>query len=449
MKRIRIWLSNFTLVQQFLSIAIITFSILVLFIFTFLNTNIDRFVNTQMYTYIHRAQDEYLETRKNLNESNVAHFVYNSVSERFLNSVPAEYVEMLTTIDKEPGDSVIDSSYDVDNNLIVYSVVSFDNDYRLVSIAKNNFRDEFRNALFNGVINTTIYVVAGLISLIFIWVVSLIRPLDQIKGYINKDKNGEKASLNVNRYDEIGEVAEALTNMNDELEQQQRIRDEMVQNISHDLKTPVATIKSYSESIKDGIYPYDTLEKSVDVIIENADRLEKKVYSLITYNKMGYLQDTDNNLLNLKMEPIIQKAILAAQVLRNDIEIKTDIDSSVCFHGEEEPWRVVIENLLDNSLRYANSLIRITLKDNLLEVYNNGPSIEKDRLDKLFKPYEKGNKGKFGLGLSIVKKVVETYGYTVTGENMTDGVVFRIYTTRKMKKIPKKRNSKKSSIIET
>ena len=67
-------------------------------------------------------------------------------------------------------------------------------------------------------------------------------------------------------------------------------------------------------------------------------------------------------------------------------------------------------------------------------------------LDKLFKPYEKGNKGKFGLGLSIVKKVVETYGYNVTGENLNDGVVFRIYTTRKMKKAPKKKNSKKSII---
>ncbi|MBO4358349.1 MAG: HAMP domain-containing histidine kinase [Erysipelotrichaceae bacterium] len=449
MKRIRIWLSNFTLIQQFLSIAFITFAVLVFFIFSFLNTNIDSFVNTQMYTYIHRSQDEYLETRKSLNESNVVHFVYNSVSKRFLNSVPEEYAQMLESIDKEPGDGRIDSSYVLDNNLIVYSIVSFDNDFRLISIAKNNFRDEFRNALFSGVINATFYVMLALIAFILIWIMSLIRPLDQIKSYINKIKSGEKASLNVERYDEIGEVAEALTSMNEELEQQQRIRDEMVQNISHDLKTPVSTIKSYSESIKDGVYPYDTLEKSVDVIIENADRLEKKVYSLITYNKMGYLQDNGDNILNLRMEPIIRKVILAAKVLRNDVKIKTDIDSDVYFHGEEEPWRVVVENLLDNALRYAKSKVVITLKDNLLEVYNDGPEIEKDRLDKLFKPYEKGNKGKFGLGLSIVKIVVETYGYTVTGENMSEGVVFRIYTARKMKKLPKKRKSRKGSIIET
>jgi two-component system sensor histidine kinase CssS len=184
------------------------------------------------------------------------------------------------------------------------------------------------------------------------------------------------------------------------------------------------------------------------VILENADRLEKKVYSLITYNKMGYLVDSNENILNLEMAPVIQKAILSASMIRNDVVIETDLDESVYFHGDEEPWRVVIENLLDNALRYAKSKIVINLKDNLLEIFNDGETMDKDRLDKLFKPYEKGNNGKFGLGLSIVKKVTETYGYTVTGENMNDGVVFRIYTTKKMKKKPKKRKSKKS-IIET
>ncbi len=450
MKRLRIWLSNFTLIQQFLTIVFFTGAILLFFIFAYLNRNIDSFVNNQMYAFIHRSQNEYLETRSISSESNVLHFVYNTDSHRYLNSLEERYRLLLEQIDPDPEGGRIDSSFEYDNPTIVYSIISFgDNDEnRLVSIIKNNFREEFRSALSNSVINITFYVFFGLIALIVIWIFSLIRPLDQIITYINRIKSGEKATLNVNRYDEIGEVAEALVSMNQELSEQQHIRDEMIQNISHDLKTPIATIKSYSESIKDGVYPYDTLEKSVDVIIENADRLEKKVYSLITYNKMGYLVDHDRDILNLEMAPVIQKAILAASVIRSDVKIITELDDKVYFHGDEEPWRVVIENLLDNALRYARSKIRIVLENNLLEVYNDGDNIEQDRLDKLFKPYEKGNKGKFGLGLSIVKKVVETYGYNVTGENLNDGVVFRIYTTRKMKKAPKKKNSKKS-IIET
>lgn len=226
--------------------------------------------------------------------------------------------------------------------------------------------------------------------------------------------------------------------MNEELSKQQRIREEMIQNISHDLKTPIATIKSYSESIKDGVYPYDTLEKSVDVIIEHADRLEKKVYSLITYNKVGYLQDnTEGDTVD--MHDVIGKVILSCQVLRNDIIIDTsDVTSDVFFHGSEDAWRTVVENLLDNALRYAKTKITFTLYDDLFEIYDDGELMDKDRIEKLFKPYEKGNKGNFGLGLSIVKKVCETYGYNVVGENKTDGVVFRIYrNVNKTKKVNK------------
>ena len=73
-----------------------------------------------------------------------------------------------------------------------------------------------------------------------------------------------------------------------------------------------------------------------------------------------------------------------------------------------------------------------------LEIYNDGELMSKERIDKLFKPYEKGTGGKFGLGLSIVKKVVETYGYNVTGENMNDGVIFRVYRLRRSKRSAKK-----------
>ena len=443
MKRIRIWIYNFTLIQQFLSVVLLSVLGFIFFITAFLNKNIDLFVNNQMYAYIHREQNEFLENHNINNEnSNVTHYVFNVNTNKYLNSINSQHISIINAINPNPINGKIDSSISSGDNIIVYSIISFDEDYRLISIIKNDYRNEFREALISSVVNITFYILGGMIILILIWVVSLIRPLNLIKNYINKIRNGEKAELKILRNDEIGEVADALTTMNSELSKQKHIRDEMIQNISHDLKTPIATIKSYSESIKDGIYPYDTLEKSVDVISENAERLEKKVYSLITYNKLEYLTDTNDNVLNLLLSPIIHKAILDCKVLRNDISIKHNIDDNVYFHGEEDSWRVVIENLLDNALRYAKSEVVITLEDNLLEVFNDGEAIEKDHLDKLFKPYEKGTKGKFGLGLSIVRKICETYGYTVTGENMSNGVVFRIYTNKRYKKMPKKKIKK-------
>lgn len=443
MKRFKIWLTNFTLIQQFLTIVFFTVAFLIFFVLAFLNRNIDTFVNDQMWQYLHREQSEFLYDRNLNNDSNnVVNFVYNVRSKRYLNAIPREYTEIIVRINPNPSDVLYDSSFEYDDDAIVYSIMPFEQDYRLVSIVKNDYRNEFRTALVNGVVNITFYILGGLIALILLWVVSLIRPLNQIKTYINKVRNGEKAELSIGRNDEIGEVAEAIVSMNTELSNQQHIRDEMIQNISHDLKTPIATIKSYSESIKDGIYPYDTLEKSVDVISENANRLEKKVYSLITYNKLGYLVDKDEGILNLEMAPIIEKAVLACQVIRNDVSFATELDSKVLFHGEEEPWRVVVENLLDNALRYAKRTVKITLSKDMLEVYNDGDCMDQDRLDKLFKPYEKGTGGKFGLGLSIVKKVCDTYGYAVNGENMSDGVIFRIYAVKKMKKVPRSKTKK-------
>jgi len=449
MKRLRIWLSNFTLLQQFLSVGFLTVAVLAFFILSFLNNSINLFVNSQMHTYLHNEQEAFLQVKNNYGEysnANVEHFVYSKSTSRYISQIPSEYKNIVGHISPIVLDKIVDGKLEIDDEYVVYTIRQIDDDYILVSLVRNTFRNEFRDALISSVVSVILYVVIGLIMLIMIWVVSLITPLNQITSYINKIKSGENATLNISRHDEIGEVAEALVLMNEEVSRQQHIRDEMIQNISHDLKTPIATIKSYSESIKDGVYPYDTLEKSVDVITEHANRLEKKVYSLITYNKLGYLNDTAPQGLNLKMAPIIQKAILSCEVLRNDIQIETDIDENVCFHGDEEPWRVVVENLLDNALRYASSIIKINLRDNLLEVYNDGDQIEKDRLDKMFKPYEKGTKGKFGLGLSIVKKVTETYGYNVLGENMDDGVIFRIYPTVKMKKPAKKKIGKKGII---
>ena len=428
MKRLRIWLSNFTLIQQFLTIVFFTGAFLLFFVFTFLNRNIDAFVNSQMYVFIHRSQNEYLETRSFSSDSNVLHFVYNTQSRRYLNSVSDQYELILRQIDPDPEGGKIDSSFESGNMTIVYSIISFgdNNENRLISIVKNNFRDEFRSALSNSIINITFYVFFALIGLIVIWVFSLIRPLDQIISYINKIKAGEKATLNVNRYDEIGEVAEALVSMNQELSEQQHIRDEMIQNISHDLKTPIATIKSYSEAIKDGIYPYETLEKSVDVIIEHANRLEKKVHSLIILNKMGYLLDDCEEGETLPVADVIDRTILSLKVIRPEISFIRELDENVKFHGEEEPWRIVVENLIDNALRYAKTFIRITLKDGELRVINDGPKIDEEVAAKMFRPYEKGSDGQFGLGLSIVYRVATTYGYKASAENLTEGVCFRI-----------------------
>ncbi len=439
MKRLKIWLNGFTLMQQYFVVSLLAILVFLLFIFQFLTINVDNFTNQQMFNYLHRSQNNYLNAYNaslDYVDNNCFHYVIAKEDEVFCSDIACLILKQATL---ETQNDPKDGLFLYNDESIVYSIKDNGDSY-LVSIINNEYRNEFKSSLVSGILNSVIIIIAIIFMILMMWVYSLIHPLNQIRNYIKKIKNGEKANLLIKRNDEIGEVAEAVVDMNEELSAQGKIREEMIQNISHDLKTPIATIKSYCESIKDGIYPYDTLEKSVDVILEHADRLEKKVYSLITYNKIGYLEDNDSG-DTVFMKEVIEKAILSCKVLRNDINIDTsEVENDVYFHGEIEAWRTAVENLLDNALRYAESEVKITLSKNLFEIFDDGPLLSKDRIDKLFKPYEKGNKGNFGLGLSIVKRVCDTYGYVVIGENKTNGVVFRIY--RNMSKT--KQKSKKS-----
>ena len=455
MKRIRLWLHELSLTQQLLGIVFLFVSIFAGFVFFFLNPAIDQFSMTEMYELLHNSQntmivymnenpDHQLEIESSDSSIKVylyvptadamVHLVGEPINDDLKQDIRRNAVRKLEgTQDYSMQTTDVDEDGVTRNVTSLYSMTLLKDGRYLISILSDAYRERFQRSLINGIVLMNGCMIGILFAILLVWVGSLIFSLNQIQSYITKVRNDEPAQLNVKRNDEIGEVSVALTEMESELSRQNREKEEMIQNISHDLKTPIATIKSYGEAIKDGIYPYDTLEKSVDVIIEHAGRLEKKVRSLILLNKMGYLQDTAPAGNCLDMNEVIEKAILSLKVVRPEIELIAEADPDICFHGEEEPWRITVENLIDNALRYAKSHIIVELHENELCVINDGSHIEEDRMETLFHPYEKGTDGQFGLGLSIVYRVCTTYGYRVQAENLKDGVCFRIWKEHRIK----------------
>lgn len=448
MKRIRLWLKELSLSQQLLTIIFLVVTIFVIFFSVYLMGSIDKFVESQMYKLLDDANEEtavYLEKNIDLQEynlgfeTNVMHLICTN-GECVTTNGTKVAEEVLANIQTNLSNQEVIKHYSFqeDERQVLYTISNLSDGRQLVSLLTDSYRSDFRNALVNSVINLNILVVGMMFVFLMIWIGTLIHPLNQIKNYVNKIRNDEDATLKIDRRDEIGQLADALVEMEEEISHQHIIREEMIQNISHDLKTPIATIKSYGESIKDGIYPYETLEKSVDVIIEHATRLENKVHSLIMYNKMGYLLDADEDVAT-NMKEIIEKVILSLKVVKPEIQLTTNLQE-VYFHGENEPWRIVVENLIENGLRYAQTHITVELRDDELRVSNDGILLTSDQIAKIFRPYEIGTNGKFGLGLSIVSKVCSTYGYHVQAENLSDGVVF-IVTKVKNKQKNKKRGT--------
>ena len=96
------------------------------------------------------------------------------------------------------------------------------------------------------------------------------------------------------------------------------------------------------------------------------------------------------------------------------------------FNGTLDMWETIIDNILGNFMRYADKLIKITIKNGKITFYNDGPNINENVLNDIFTPYTKGIKGQFGLGLSIVKKTITLLGYEIIVKNERKGVSFMI-----------------------
>ncbi len=442
-------LTDLSLVQQ-MAVIVVTFVLVMLTFFgIYLRGNIGDLVTSQTLSMVQRSQEN-LVTRIRSGDAvnpsldydrDVMHFVYNKGKLQMYVGVNIYEEGFLTSVNEllgEQTESLNEGSLEFGNDRYYYRYYVIDKNREVISFIAENYAKTIEDRMIRDISYTSALTFSLIFIVLMFWCLSLITPLQQMRDYINKVRKGEDAELKVERGDEIGELARELITMREEIKHQEETKEEMIHNISHDLKTPIATIKSYAESIKDGIYPYDTLEKSVDVIIDNAGRLENKVHSLLFLNRLDYMMDQAKNTEKAtNMEAVIETVLLSLKMIKPEILIIPKLET-VIFRGDEESWRVVVENLLDNALRYATNIVEINLKEGELSVFNDGEPLSEERMKKLFRPFEKGTNGRFGLGLSICYKVCHAYDYEIYGENRKDGVIFVIDDRNRDKKDRKK-----------
>ncbi len=398
-----------------------------------INYNLNSIIDDQMYEVLYDGQNNFITFNYMMSEKGtkaVKHFIYNADKNQFIASSYDDITYLYNYVFGKDLNELINS----DNNHIYsknddiektyyYLITKYNDSQYIVSITSSDYSQDLITSLTNQIIYIQYAFFAFIALVLSLWVISLINPLKKIKNYIDAIKNNEEYDLNIVRSDEIGIVSQALIDMKKELDLQESIKEEMIHNISHDLKTPIALIKTYSQSVKDDIYPYGDKDSSMDIILENADRLDHKVKSFLYLNRLDYLKGENKETEPFEIKSTIEKTTNQLSLVHPDLNIELNLDN-VCFIGEEEHWRVAIENIVENASRYAKNLIRITLKDNYLEIFNDGEPIDEDKMEYLFKPYVRGVKGQFGLGLSIVEKTAQMYGYEVNAYNLDNGVSF-------------------------
>ena len=394
MKRFNEFIKQLSLTQQLFALIFFFVTFFAVFFFVYVNGSVNNAIKEQIFKSLDDTQSTLISANATLdaysNASNIENYpvmikngdtpILIAPAEKNIDTNSREWEQirndllkvMRGNLEKYHG-IFKNASNDLDS---YYSILRITDKQYLISKTYSDNMDKLENVLVNSVVYITVIVVGFFFIVLMMWVITLIHPLNQIRNYIERVKLGKDAELHVNRKDEIGELADALVSMRDELLRQEKTKEEMIHNISHDLKTPIATIKSYGESIKDGIYPYDTLEKSVDVIIENADRLEAKVHSLLFMNRVEYLISQDCEGISSNMQEIVETVVQNTKFIKPEITIQTDLEE-VWFDGLAEPWRVAVENILENALRYAKTTIDIHLSEEEgLTIANDGPCMK-------------------------------------------------------------------------
>lgn len=226
----------------------------------------------------------------------------------------------------------------------------------------------------------------------------------------------------------------------DKKEKLEQMRTDFLSNVSHELKTPIALIQGYAEGLKEGITDDpESMDFYCSVIMDEANKMNNMVKRLLTLNQIEFGED------ELVMERFdineLLKSVSSANELRasqKGLTIKLDIsDKPLYVWADEYKVEEVVTNYVSNAINHCcnENIIKISSrqldKDNVrVSVYNTGKNIPKEDIEHIWEKFYKVDKartreyGGNGIGLSIVKAIVESMGKKCGVNNQKDGVEF-------------------------
>lgn len=253
--------------------------------------------------------------------------------------------------------------------------------------------------------------------------------------------SGSKVKFNSSEYLEVQELSSTLNYALDELDKTDKIRKEVLANVSHELKTPLTMIKSYTELIQDisGNDPVKR-EEHLNVIYSEANRLELLLNDMLDYSKLeSGIMAYDKTTFNLSLTALKFYNIYKQKY--TEFTFNCDIDENCIIYADQKRIEQVITNLLNNAINYSKNNKNITIKlkkaDNpnlyKLEIIDKGIGISKDNLPHIFDRHFRTTNAKrttvgSGIGLSIVKSILNDHNFSfgvVSQEN--EGSNFYIY----------------------
>ena len=216
------------------------------------------------------------------------------------------------------------------------------------------------------------------------------------------------------------------------------LRKEFISNVSHELKTPIALIQGYAEGLKESVNDdEESREFYCDVIVDEAAKMNKIVKKLLTLNQIEF----GNMLVEYERFDIVQTVdniLNQTRILLAEKEVQVDFDNTkqVYVWADEYQIEEVITNYISNAINHLKNekILRITIDDDngiaTIKVFNTGDHIPEESLERIWDKFYKVDKartreyGGSGIGLSIVKAIMDSIHMKCGVENLPGGVEF-------------------------
>ena len=264
---------------------------------------------------------------------------------------------------------------------------------------------------------------------------TIIRPLDILKAATNEMKYGNlNYSISGDPEDEIGQLCQDFEEMRIHLKEliEERLQyeqdsKELISNISHDLKTPITAVKGYVEGIMDGVADTpEKMDKYIKTIYNKANDMDRLINELTTYSGI------DNNRIPYNFHRInvaeyfgdcVEEVGLDLESKNIQLNYEDLVEPSTQIIADPEQLKRVINNIIGNSVKYLDKeqgIIDIRILDEVdsirVEIEDNGKGIAAKDLPNIFERFYRtdasrnSSQGGSGIGLSIVKKIIEDHG---------------------------------------
>lgn len=299
-------------------------------------------------------------------------------------------------------------------------------------------------------------------GLLTVWIYNGISaPLKQLKIATQKIKEGDlDFVMDAEGDDEISELCRDFEEMRQRLResteekiQYDKENKELISNIAHDLKTPITALKGYAEGIIDGVADTpEKMDKYIRTIYNKANDMDRLINELTFYSKI----DTNRipytfNKINVAeyFDDCIEEVGLELESKNIDLSYFNSVDKDTLVIADAEQLKRVIDNIIGNSIKYLDKpkgYISIRVKDVgdfiQVEIEDNGRGIAAKDLPAIFDRFfrtdasRNSSKGGSGIGLSIVRKIIEDHGGKIWASSKLGCGTIMYFVLRKYQEVP-------------